>query len=155
MRLFALTLATVCAGTATANEPLQRPVTVELGPKAYRDGDVVQIMKVTATSARLEQGDTVTVKGRIRLDSTADARLCLYLNQTKGDGLEETDSTQEVLVKRGRTDFELTITIKHQGVLHLTLYRTTDGKPFGGVYFGTTDQMESISGAIVRHYLDE
>jgi hypothetical protein len=155
MRTFAMMLAMLFAGTAAANEPLQRPVTVELGPKAYRDGDVVQISKVTATSARLEQGDTVTVKGRVRLDSTADAKLCLYLTQTKGDGVEETDSTQEVLVQRGRSNFELTITIKHQGVLHLTLYSTTDGRPFVGVYFGTSDQMESISGGIVRHYLNE
>jgi hypothetical protein len=155
MRTAVFTLAMILACTANANELTKRPVSFDLGPKAYRDGDVVQITGVTSTSARLEQGDTVTVKGRVRVDSTADARLCLYLTQTKGDGIEETDATQELVVKRGLTDFELTTTIKHKGVLHLTLYRTTDGKPFGGVYFGTPDQMKSISDSMVRHYLND
>ena len=155
MRTAVFALAMIFACTVNANEPIQRPASVELGPKAYRDGDVIQIAGVTSTSARLEQGDTVTVKGRVRVDSTADAKLCLYLTQTEGDGIEETDATQELVVKRGLTDFELTITIKHKGVLHLTLYRTTDGKPFGGVYFGTPEQMKSISDSIVRHFLSD
>lgn len=155
MRTVAFALAMILACTANANEPIQRPVSVDLGPKAYRDGDVVQITGVTSTSARLEQGDTVTVKGRVRVDSAADAKLCLYVTQTKSDGIEETDATQELVVKRGLTDFELRTTIKHKGILHLTLYRTTDGKPFGGVYFGTPDQMKSISDSLVRHFLDD
>lgn len=155
MRTSFLILVTLLACVAGANEPTQRPVSVDLGPKAYRDGDVVQITSVSSTSPQLEQGDTVTVKGRVRLDSVAGARLCLYLTQTKGDGIEEADETQEVRVNRGLSDFELTATIKHQGVLHLTLYRTDNGKPFGGVYFGTAEQIESLSDACVRHYLHD
>ncbi len=130
---------------------MQRPVAVELGPKAYRDGDIVQIIGVTSTPDRLEQGDTVTVTGRVRLDTADEAKRCFYLTQTKGDGREQTDATQEVAVRRGLSAFELTTTIKHQGVLHLTLYRTTTKKPFGGVYFGTADQLQSPSESSVRH----
>lgn len=155
MRTFALSLAMILASAGNAVEPTQRPVTFDLGPKAYRDGDVVQIRSVVSTSPRLEQGDTVTVRGRVRVDSTADAKLSLYLTQTKGDGAEETDVSQETVVKRGLTEFELTMTIKHKGLLHLTLYRTSDGRPIGGVYFGTSDQMASISDASVRHYLND
>ncbi|MCC9658804.1 MULTISPECIES: hypothetical protein [Rhodopirellula] len=155
MRTTAVVLTILMAGIANAREPIQHPVSVALGPKAYRDGDVIQITNVISTSDRLEQGDTVTVTGRVRLDSADDAKLCFYLTQTKGDGLEETDATQEVNVKHGVSDFEVTTTIKHLGVLHLSLYRTTTGKPFGGVYFGTSDQMKSLSDASVRHYLQD
>jgi hypothetical protein len=57
--------------------PIQEPVATRLGPKAYRDGDVIEITNVTATSAKLEQGDSVTVTGRVRLSSQQAADLCL------------------------------------------------------------------------------
>ena len=153
MRAAIVPIIAMLARVASAAEPSQHPVSVELGPKAYRDGDVIQVTDVVSTSARLEQGDTVTVKGRVRLDSDSDARLCLYLTQAEGDGLEEAEATQEATLKRGLTTFELKTTIKHRGVLHLTLYRSTNGKPFGGVYFGTSEQMQGISDASVQHYL--
>jgi hypothetical protein len=150
-----LMVAVSLTSVAHADAPTQRPVTVELGPKAFRDGDVIQITDVTATSPRLEQGDTVTVKGRVRLDSTDRASLDLYLTQTAGDGVEETDASQTAEVERGVSEFELTITIKHRGALHLTLYRSGDGKPIGGVYFGTGEQMEAIAGWDVGYYLQD
>ncbi len=138
-----------------SGQPVQHPVSVTLGPKAYRDGDVVQIMHVTATSSRLELGDTVTVKGRVRLDSRDMAQLSLYLTQTVGDGSEETDATQTTTVERGLAPFELSITVKHQGALHLTLYDVATGRPFGGVYFGTAAQMGEIEEWDVSYYLDD
>jgi hypothetical protein len=49
--------------------------------------------------------------------------------------------------------FELKTTIKHRGLLHVTLYDARSGKPFGGTYFGTADQMRSIAGWDVGYYL--
>jgi len=135
-----------------ATPPSQMPTVTVLGPKAFLDGDVVEITDVQATSPKLEQGDTVTVRGRVRLDSHNDARLCLYLTQTEGDGLEETDASQEARVQKGRAEFELKATIKHRGVLHLTLY-DRQGRSFGGVYFGTNEQMEKIKDWSVKYYL--
>lgn len=155
MRILTLMFAVLLTCAANGNEPTQRPVPLDLGPKSYRDGDVIQITSVTATSPRLEQGDTVTVKGRVRLDSATDARLCLFLTQTQGDGYEETDARQTQSIKAGLSDFELKTTIKHRGVLHVTLYRTTNGKPFGGVYFGTPEQMKAISDWDVSYYLED
>jgi hypothetical protein len=126
-----------------ATPPRQMPAETVLGPKAFRDGDVVEITDVRATSPRLEQGDSVTVRGRVRLASHDQARLCLYLTQTEGDGHEETDDSQEVEVRKGLVEFELKATIKHRGVLHLTFYDRA-GRPFGGVYFGTKEQMDRI-----------
>ena len=157
-----MTLACLCivgalAGTAMAlaAPPVQRSIEVVLGPKAYRDGDVIEITDVTSTSATLEQGDSITVRGRVRLDSRSSARLSLYLTQTVGDGWEETDPSQLKEVSGGVTPFELKTTIKHRGVLHVTLYDSKSGKAFGGVYFGTPEQVRQITPSDVKHYLED
>jgi len=135
-----------------AAPPAQMSALTVLGPKAFRDGDVVEITDVRATSPKLEPGDSITVRGRVRLASQDQARLCLYLTQTEGDGKEETDNSQEVGVKRGIGEFELKATVKHRGVLHLTLYNG-EGQAFGGVYFGTAEQMKRIEGWSLDYYL--
>lgn len=127
-------------------------VTVKLGPKSFRDGDVIRIDSVESTSPRLEIGDQVTIHGKYRLDSQDDATLALYLTQTKGDGTEETDPGQIVNAKRGWHEFSAAITIKHKGFLHLTFYDNTTGSPFGGVYFGTPDQISSGVPVSIDHY---
>ena len=149
--LFTLAMAVNAIGAP----PTQESVSVVLGPKAYRDGDVIEITEVTATSQNLEQGDSVTVRGRVRLDSRDSAQLCLFVTQTEGDGREETDRGQVTAVDRGIKDFELRTTIKHRGALHVTFYDLQTGKPFGGVYFGTKQQMARISDWSVQHYLGE
>ena len=141
--------------TALAAPPAQESVQVTLGPKAFRDGDVIEITDVAATSGKLEQGDTVTVRGRVRLDSRQAAKLCLFLTQTQGDGLEETDATQTTDVGSGLANFELKTTIKHQGYLHVTFYDSVSGKPFGGVYFGTATQMSRIADWKIDYYLTD
>jgi hypothetical protein len=146
-------LTVLLTSSAIAAGPAQNSVTPVLGPKAYRDGDVIEITDVMATSPKLEQGDTVTVKGRVRLDSCKEASLCLLLTQTKGDGQEETDPGQTVSVSRGLHEFQLKITIKHKGVLHLTLYDNASGKPFGGTYFGTARQVKEIADWDLGDYL--
>jgi hypothetical protein len=147
---FAIALLT---SVAFAAPPVQEPVTVALGPKAYRDGDVIEILEVTSTSKNLEQGDTITVRGNVRLDSRNAAALCLFLTQTEGNGQEETDPGQVKNVSTGQTPFELKTMIKHKGALHVTLYDQKSGKPFGGVYFGTPEQMNRISDWKVDYYL--
>ena len=151
MRPF-LAIGLLICSPVIAAPPAQMPARTVLGPKAFRDGDVVEITDVQATSPKLEQGDSLTVRGRVRLASQDQAQLCLFLTQTEGDGMEEVDRAQTIQVKRGRGDFELKATIKHRGVLHLTLYDRS-GKPFGGVYFGTAPQMKRIAGWSLDYYL--
>lgn len=155
MMTCSIPVALLVMSATMAAPPAQDSVNTVLGPKAYRDGDVIEITDVTATSPRLEQGDSVTVKGRYRLDSQPAARLCLYLTQTEGDGKEETDDTQEMLVSNGLGNFELKITIKHRGALHLTYYDPKSGRPLGGTYFGTAEQMQAIADWDVDYYLDD
>ena len=147
-------LAVWMMGAAALAAPEQEPTVTVLGPKAFRDGDVIEILDVRATSHRLEQGDSLTVRGRFRLESHDDAQLALYLTQTEGDGAEEVDPDQTVRVKQGRGEFELKTTIKHRGALHVTFYDRRSGKPFGGVYFGTRGQMKQIEKWDVGYYLD-
>jgi hypothetical protein len=133
--------------------PMQEPVATSLGPKAYRDGDVIEITNVTSTSRKLEQGDSITVTGRVRLQSQPSADLCLFLTQTQGDGKEEVDHGQTVRVSKGLSEFVLKATIKHRGALHLTMYDPKIGHPLGGTYFGTAEQMKNISDWNPAYYL--
>jgi len=148
-----LVVALTFASVAAAAPPVQNSINVVLGPKAYRDGDVIEISEVTATSDRLEQGDSITVRGRVRLDSRESAKACLFLTQTQGDGWEEIDPGQSRAVSKGLTAFELKATIKHQGALHVTLYDSKTGKPLGGTYFGTPQQMSKIAAWDVQYHL--
>lgn len=138
----------VCSNAA----PITHEVPVKLGPKRFLDGDAVRIESVTSTSPSLGPGDTVTVTGKYRLDSHDEATLALYLTQTEGDGIEETDSTQIVKATRGWHEFTSVITVKHRGLLHLTFYDRTSGKPFGGVYFGMPEQVDTNHSVTVDHY---
>lgn len=144
----------VFVGSSTA-APITHEVPVKLGPKRFLDGDTIRIDSVTSTSPSLEPGDTVTITGMYRLDSQDEATLALYLTQTEGDGLEETDPSQTVIGKRGWHEFTTVITVKHRGLLHLTFYDHESGKPFGGVYFGTPDQIDGGHGVSVDHYPTE
>jgi hypothetical protein len=152
--LIAVCAVLIWATSAGAGQPPhQTPVATMLGPKAYRDGDVVEIMDVTATSSKLEQGDSLTVTGRVRLKSQQTASLCLSVTQTEGDGYDVGDGTESVHIKQGQHDFVLKITIKHRGVLHLTMYDPKLGRPIGGTYFGTAEQMKKIADWNVAYYL--
>jgi hypothetical protein len=133
--------------------PVQEPVATKLGPKAYRDGDVIEITNVTCTSPKLEQGDSLTVTGRIRLKSQQTVSLCLSVTQTEGDGYDVGDGPESIHVKKGQCDFALKITIKHRGALHVTMYDPKTGRPIGGTYFGTAEQMQKIAGWNVAYYV--
>lgn len=153
MKTIHASIATVFLSTAVFAGPVQEAVLVQLGPKAFQDGDVIQIEEVRSTSAHLEQGDTVTVRGQYRLDSRKAANLRLHVTQVEGDGVEETDAKQIFPATQGFKPFELTTTVKHKGYLHLTFYDTESSKPFGGTYFGTAQQMRQASKVSVSHYL--
>lgn len=130
----------------------QEAVPTVLGPRAFRDGDAIEITGVWANSPRLGPGGSITVRGRVRLASRDQAQLGLYVTQTSGDRKEAVDRSQVVQVKRGQGKFELQVKIKHRGVLHLTLYDDL-GRPIGGVYFGTAEQMKQIEGWSLDYYL--
>jgi hypothetical protein len=48
------------------------------------------------------------------------------------------------VITKGSGDFVLTYQLQYAGELHVTMYDTPLEHPFGGVYFGTASQMQSI-----------
>ncbi len=117
-----------------------------LGPKQFTGADLIEIEEVRASSPRLEKGDKVVVKGRCRLDSRDAARLSLFLTHTGGDGRSTIDPAQRMEVKMGEASFELVTTVKADGGwLHVSLYPHEGGSSFGGVYFGTKEQMDKAT----------
>ena len=126
------------AGNGLANIPFV------LGPKKFKTGDSIVIEQVLANSPNLAAGDRVVVRGQYLLASKENATLLLVLTQTGGAVSENVSPTQMMKLERGTGSFELAYEVRHTGVLHLTYYGLADGKPFGGVYFGTRPQMDGI-----------
>jgi hypothetical protein len=120
-------------------------VPFELGPKQFREGDLIVIEQVLATSPHLAVGDKVTVRGRYVLKSEERARLCLYLTTSDGAGPEPDFPTQKTEVTKGSGSFELAEVLRHPGHLHLSFYQSPGGRRFGTVYFGTAQQVKEIS----------
>ena len=57
----------------------------------------------------------------------------------------------------GEFEFELSTKVTQKGYQHLTFYKAAGakaGKPLGGVYFGTNEQMNAIKELDVSYYLD-
>ena len=122
----------------------QKIIQVTEGVKFFRDGDSITITEVKATSSDLKVGDKVIVKGRYTLSSRPKATLSLFATETKGPGTEETRPEQKIGISAGKGELELSIMLKYDGYLHITFYAVPDGKPFGGLYFGTAKQMKEI-----------
>ena len=132
-----------------------KEVSVALGPQLFRAGDRITIEDVRATSAQFKLGEVVMVKGSYTLASHPEANLSLYLTQTKRDGKRRIDPSQIVKVNAGSGEFEATITIRDEGALHLTFYPVGGGSGFGGVYFGSPEQMKAIKHWSLDRYLGE
>jgi beta-lactamase regulating signal transducer with metallopeptidase domain len=107
----------------------------------FLEGDHIEMVEVLGSAPNLEIGDRVVVKGKCTLASRNTATLSLYTTQIATNESEWNDPTQDVVVKKGENDFELSCTIHKKGYLHLTLYDRETRKPFGSVYFGTALQM--------------
>ena len=136
----------VSAGNGLANIPFV------LGPKKFKAGDGIVIEQVLANSPNLAAGDRVVVRGQYLLASKENATLLLVLTQTGGAVKENVFPTQMMKLERGTGGFELAYEVKHTGVLHLTYYGLADGKPFGGIYFGTKPQMDGIKDWTLSDY---
>ena len=150
------------AATPPAAEPARQPpgpagnglanIPFVLGPKKFKAGDGIVIEQVLANSPNLAAGDRVVVRGQFLLASKENATLLLVLTQTEGAVNENVSPTQMMKLERGTGAFELAYEVKHTGVLHLTYYGLAEGKPFGGVYFGTKPQMDGIKDWTLSDY---
>jgi len=122
----------------------QKIIQVTEGVKYFSDGDSIAITEVKATSPDLKTGDKVIVKGHYTLSSKPKASLSLFATDKKGPGKGETRPEQKIDISASQGEFELSTTLEYDGCLHVTFYSIAEGKPFGGLYFGTAKQMEEI-----------
>ena len=136
----------------TVNADL-REVGFKAGPQLFRDGDSIKIEEVKATSSKLEIGETVVVSGTYTLSSHPEAKISIFVTQTEGDGKSEILPGQQLEIKEGQGEFELSIDIRHEGYLHVTFYPIDGGSGFGGVYFGKSKQMKKIEDWTLDWYL--
>ncbi len=134
-----LTALTVLAGAA---EIAAVPFTT--GPNRFLPGDSVVIDEVLASSPRFEAGNRIRVRGHCRLLSHPQARLSIPVTEDGGTGIRAVDPSASRKIAAGAEAFELTCEIPAAGALHVTLY-TVAGRPFGGIYFGTAEQMKRIA----------
>ena len=140
--------------TLVANADL-REVSYKIGPQLFRDGDSIKIEEVKASSSRFQVGEKVTVSGRYTLSTHPEAQISIFLTQTEGDGKSEILPGQQMEIKEGDGEFELTVDIRHEGYLHVTFYPIDGGRGFGGLYFGKRKQMKEIKDWTLDWYLGE
>ncbi len=132
-----------------------RDVGFTLGPQLFLEGDRIKIEDVKATSSTFDVGTVVTVKGSYTLESHPEAKICIFVTQTEGDGKSKILPGQQREITKGAGDFELSIDIRHEGYLHVTFYPIDGGSGFGGVYFGKSKQMKAIKEWTLDWYLGE
>lgn len=138
--------------TAEDTATPQKIINVTAGVKFFRDGDSITISEVKATSPDLTTGAKVIVKGRYTLSSRPKASLSLYATDAKGPDKGEFHPEQQISVSAGQGDFELCTTLEYDGYLHVTFYSVPEGKPFGGLYFGTVKQMKDIKNWDIQNW---
>jgi len=117
-----------------------------IGPSYFPDGDLIILEDVHSSLGTFEQGDTVIIKGKYKLEGKQEAKLLLTISQTEGDGHSIVQPEQMTIIQGKSGDFTLSININYRGYLHLSL-RTASGKDrsFGSLYFGTPEQMQKVS----------
>lgn len=123
-----------------------------VGQTIFKPGDAITIQQVLATSPNFAVGDKVVVRGQYQLKSKDKAKLALFLTQIGDHGKELVAPAQVTKIAEGSGTFELVYEIAHAGALHLTFYSIPEGKPFGGVYFGTASQMKTIESMTLSDY---
>lgn len=126
---------------------------VYVGPKLFRPHDGISIKQVVTSSTDFKPGDTVIVRGTYSLNSRPAAKIGLYVTR-RDRKASRRNPDQMKLVTSGRGYFELKIVIPAEGYLHLSFYPGDQGKPFGGVYFGSKRQMQQIKHWSLRYYLE-
>lgn len=122
---------------ATAKEELS----FALGQSRFRSGDALHITSVERSA------DSLTVSGEYELTSQDAATLGLYITSLESPPKGILNGpNQQVVVKKGRGKFSLTLPQPYPGLPHLTFYKLappSNHKAFGAIYFGTKEEAEA------------
>jgi hypothetical protein len=85
------------------------------------------------------------------LRSAAGAKLGFFLTSLDNNGRTKNQPTQTVEIAEGDGEFELSMGVKGRGALHVSFYPLGSGSGFGGIYFGTPQQMERVANIFTEH----
>jgi uncharacterized membrane protein (UPF0127 family) len=116
-----------------------------IGQSNFPRGDSIEITSVE------RYPDRMVVKGYFKLVSCDSARLDLYITTTTPIEVP-TSHKQTWVIYRGAGSFSLTDPNLVPGMPHVTLYSIPDGKPFGGVYFGTKEKVDEERSLNLGYY---
>ena len=137
-------------GAAFAESAPQRTSFV-LGQSKFLAGDRIVIDEVWSTSPKFSVGDKVLVRGHYTLSSRDDATLSLFVTTFEQVSVA-VGKDQTLSVHSGSGSFEVSCEIRNEGTLHVSFYSADSGRPFGGIYFGTKEQMKRIAGISLSNY---
>ena len=108
----------------------------ELGQQSITGGDSIEI-----TSVERHENELI-VSGIYELMSREESTLALYFTLVGSGSTPKLHPRQRIkIMSKGQGSFELVHPLPADGLPHITFYGR-DGKPFGGVYFGTHEQAE-------------
>ncbi|GAA5145881.1 hypothetical protein GCM10023213_38140 [Prosthecobacter algae] len=112
-----------------------------LGQSRFRSGDALHITSVERSA------DSLTVTGEYELTSQDGATLGLYITSLESPPKGILNGpNQQVVVKKGRGQFSLTLPQPYPGLPHLTFYKLappSNHNAFGAIYFGTKAEAEA------------
>jgi hypothetical protein len=107
-----------------------------IGQSAFREGDSIRITQV-------QRGDDfITVTADYELASADTARISLFIT-SKDKGRTKVEASQTKNIAKGKGSVVLHHPQMFEGLPHVSFYGTEDGKAFGGIYFGTSEEAQA------------
>ncbi|MCB1225471.1 MAG: hypothetical protein KDK99_06645 [Verrucomicrobiales bacterium] len=120
-----------------------------IGNSAFRPGDSIRISQVQRGK------DFLNVTADYELGSAENANISLYVTTKNDHGPVETDPSQTARVAKGKGTVVLHHSHLRAGLPHMTFYHATNGKAFGGVYFGSVEEAKASQELDLKYLLDD
>ncbi len=124
-------------GITKAQQPADAPgSTFSIGQSAFRQGDSIRISQVQRGA------DFMTVTADYELASDDTARISLFIT-SMDKGKTKVEASQTKTIAKGKGSVVLHHPQMYEGLPHVSFYSTEDGKAFGGIYFGTSEEAQA------------
>ncbi|HEX4412131.1 MAG TPA: M56 family metallopeptidase, partial [Lacipirellulaceae bacterium] len=131
-------------------------VKFEKGVSKFLDGDDITIDEIRGNAKVIEPGNNYWIRGKYKLHSHPDAQLSAFTTAKEAkDGTGPIQSVQTQKISRGEAEFTIILPMTVQGWPHLSFYATDSGDGFGGIYFGTGENVLKKSWAFGKLNEDE
>jgi thiol-disulfide isomerase/thioredoxin len=131
------------AKSISAADPTLVDVPYEVGATNFETGDEIKITEIRGTSENFKPKHEYWIKGTYTLRSRDRATLGASVTAQSSAGAipQPHDPDQSLEIKRGSGEFTLKLPMHRNGWPHVSFYPADGGQSFGGVYFGTGDNV--------------